>query len=120
MRKIIAAMNITLDGFCDHTAMIADDEIHQHYSDVISDAGAVLYGRITYQLMEYWKSVVENPTGNKATDEFALSIDNVSKIVYSRTLKAVDWKNTELKNEVVKEEIVGLKQQAGKDVLVGS
>lgn len=121
MRKLIAAMNMTLDGFCDHTAMIADDEIHQHYADLLSNAGALLYGRITYQLMEsYWPSVVKNPTGNKPSDEFAIAIDNISKIVYSRTLKSVDWKNTELKKEVIKEEVLELKQQAGKDIFVGS
>jgi dihydrofolate reductase len=121
MAKLIAAMNMTLDGFCDHTAMIADEEIHQHYSDLLSNAGTLLYGRITYQLMEsYWPSVVKTPTGNKAMDEFAVSIDNISKIVFSRTLENVDWKNTELKNEVVKEEILELKQQEGKDILVGS
>jgi dihydrofolate reductase len=53
MAKLIAAMNMTLDGFCDHTAMIADDEIHQHYSELLHNADAVIYGRITYQLMEY-------------------------------------------------------------------
>ena len=53
-------------------------------------------------------------------DEFAVLIDNISKIVYSRTLKNVDWKNTTLKKEVIKEEILELKQQAGKDILVGS
>ena len=111
---------MTLDGFCDHTAMTADDELHQHYSELLSNAGAVIYGRITYQLMEYWPTVVKNPTGNKATDEFAVIIDNISKIVFSRTLKKVDWKNTELKKEVVKEEVLELKQQPGKDILVGS
>ena len=120
MRKLIAVMNMTLDGFCDNTAMIADDEIHQHYSDLLRSAGAVIYGRITYQLMEYWKSVVENPTGNKSMDEFAAAIDNISKIVFSRTLKSVDWKNTELKQEIIREEILELKQQAGKNILVGS
>lgn len=113
-------MNMTLDGFCDHTAMIADEEIHQHYTDLLRSADTVIYGRITYQLMEYWKSVVENPTGNKSMDDFALAIDNIQKIVYSRTLKTVDWKNTELKNEIVEEEILELKQQADKDILVGS
>ena len=120
MRKLIAAMNMTLDGFCDHTAMIADEEIHQHYSDLLRSGDTVIYGRITYQLMEYWKSVVENPTGNKAMDEFAAAIDDISKIVYSRTLKSVDWKNTELKNEIIKEEILELKQQPGRDIFVGS
>jgi dihydrofolate reductase len=121
MRKLIAAINMTLDGFCDHTAMIADEEIHQHYNDLLSNAGTLVYGRITYQLMEsYWPSVVKNPTGIKPTDEFAVLIDNISKIVFSRTLKNVDWKNTKLKKEVIKEEVLELKQQAGKNILVGS
>ena len=121
MRKLIAAMNMTLDGFCDHTAMIADDEIHQHYNELLSNAGTLIYGRITYQLMEsYWPSVVKDPTGNKPMDEFAVLIDNISKIVFSRTLKNVDWKNTTLKKEIIKEEILELKQQAGKNIVVGS
>jgi dihydrofolate reductase len=120
MRKIIAAMNMTLDGFCDHTSMIADDEVHQHYTDLLCNADVILYGRKTYQLMEYWKSVVENPTGNKAEDDFAIAIDDISKIVYSRTLEKVDWKNTELKKEIIKDEILELKRQAGKPIFVGS
>ena len=121
MRKLIAAINMTLDGFCDHTAMIADEEIHQHYSELLSNADTLIYGRITYQLMEsYWPSVVKNPTGIKPTDEFAVLIDNISKIVFSRTLQTVDWKNTKLKKEVIKEEVLELKQQVGKNILVGS
>ena len=114
-------MNMTLDGFCDHTAMIADDEIHDHYTELLINAGTLIYGRITYQLMEsYWPSVVENPTGNKSMDDFAVAIDNVSKIVFSRTLKTVDWRNTELKKEVSKDEMLELKQQEGRDIFVGS
>jgi len=120
MRKLIAALNMTLDGYCDHTVGIVDDQIHRHYSDLLRSLDTILYGRITFQLMEYWKSVVENPTGIKATDDFADAIDDIQKIVYSRTLKNVDWKNTELKSEIVKEEILELKQQAGKDIGVGS
>lgn len=124
MRKIIAAINMTLDGFCDHTAGIADDEIHQHYNELLNNADTILFGRITYQLMEnYWPSVVKNPTGNKPMDEFAVLIDNISKIVFSRTLKNVDWKNTKLKKEVIKEEVLELKQSRNggrKNILVGS
>src|SRR6185436_1051671 len=121
MRKLIAAINMTLDGFCDHTAMIADDELHQHYNELLSSAGTLLYGRITYQLMEnYWPTVVKNPTGNKPTDEFAVIIDNISKIVFSHTLKNVDWKNAKLAKKDIKEEVLELKQQVGKDILVGS
>src|SRR5436190_17885235 len=86
-----------------------------------SNASTLIYGRITYQLMEsYWPSVVKNPTGNKPSDEFAVLIDNISKILFSRTLKNVDWKNTELKKEVIKEEILELKQQEGAAILLGS
>ena len=121
MRKLIAAINMTLDGFCDHTAGIADDETLRHYDELLSNAGTIVFGRITYQLMEsYWPSVVRHPTGNKPSDEFAVLIDNISKIVFSRTLNHVDWKNTTLQKEVVKEDILELKQRADKDILVGS
>jgi dihydrofolate reductase len=121
MRKLIAAINMTVDGFCDHTAGIPDDELHQHYNELLISAGALLYGRITYQLMEsFWPSVVKNPSGNKAIDEFAVLIDNVPKIVFSHSLKNVEWKNSELKREINKEEIIELKQKDGNNIFVGS
>jgi dihydrofolate reductase len=124
MRKLIAAINMTLDGFCDHTAMTADEEIHQHYNELLSSADTLIYGRITYQLMEsYWPAVVKDPTGNKPMDEFAVLIDHISKIVFSRTLKNVAWRNTKLKKEIIKEEILQLKQShngGSKNILVGS
>lgn len=120
MRKLIAAMNMTLDGVCDHDKMVADDEIHRHYAELLRAADTAIYGRITYQLMEYWRTVLENPTGNDATDEFALVMDGTHKIVYSRTLEDVDWKTAELKREIIKDEIFDLKHRTGKDLLVGS
>ena len=120
MRKVIAAINMTLDGFCDHTAIIADDEIHQHYSELLLSAGTILYGRITYQLMEYWPTILKNPTGNKSMDEFAEVIDKIPKIVFSHTLKTVEWKTAKLAKRDLKEEVLELRQQKGKDILVGS
>jgi dihydrofolate reductase len=124
MRKLIAAINMTLDGFCDHTAMTADDEVHQHYNELVSSGDTLIYGRITYQLMEsYWPSIVNTPSGNKPMDDFAVLIDNIEKIVFSRTLKDVDWRNTTLKNELIKEEIIALKQSGlgrSKNIIVGS
>jgi dihydrofolate reductase len=121
MRKLIAAINMTLDGFCDHTVMIADDELHQHYNELLRNADTLIYGRITYQLMEsYWPTIVKNPTGNKPTDEFAVLIDGISKTVFSHTLKNVEWKNARVAKRGIKEEILELKQQPGKDILVGS
>lgn len=120
MRKVIAVINMTLDGICDHTALMADDEIHQHYTDLLNGGGTVLYGRITYQLMEYWRTVLENPTGNKAFDDFAEAIDKIPKVVFSHTLKNCDWKTARLTTNDLKEEISALKQETGKDILVGS
>lgn len=120
MRKLVAVINMTLDGFCDHTSIIPDEEIHQHYADLLSDAGTLLYGRITYQLMEYWQTVVKNPTGNKAMDEFALVIDKIPKIVFSHKLKNVEWESAKLATQGLIEEVLELKQQVGKDILVGS
>jgi len=120
---------MTLDGFCDHTAMIADEELHQYYTALLNNAGAIIYGRITYQLMEsFWPTIVKNPTGNKPMDEFAVAIQNIPKIVFSRTLKNVDpiavrWENTTLAKRGVKEEVSELKQSrngGSKDILVGS
>ena len=111
---------MTLDGFCDHTLMIADDELHQHYDQLLKSGDIVLYGRTTYQLMEYWQGVVENPTGNKSIDEFAVTIDNIPKVVFSHTMKDVDWETARLAKGDIKEEVLELKQKPGKDILVGS
>ncbi|MCO4294048.1 dihydrofolate reductase family protein [Solitalea sp. MAHUQ-68] len=119
MRKIIAAINMTLDGFCDHTAIIPDEEIHQHYTDLLDNAGVVLYGRITYQLMEFWRTLIENPSGEKSMDDFALVMDRTPKIVFSHTLKKVDWKSARLASKDLKEEVLELKQQPGKDIFIG-
>src|SRR5690349_10127346 len=120
MRKLIGAINMTLDGFCDHTAVSPDEEVHQHYADLISSADVILYGRITYQLMEYWQEVVSNPTGNKLIDHFAVVMDKIPKIVFSNTLKDIAWESAKLANRDLEEEVLELKQQTGKDILVGS
>jgi dihydrofolate reductase len=120
MRKLIAAINMTLDGFCDHTAVDPDDEIHRHYADLLRNAGTLLYGRVTYQLIEYWRTLAENPSGEKAMDDFAIVMDSTPKIVFSHTLKEVDWKSARLATRSPEEEVLDLKQQTGKDILVGS
>src|SRR5690349_6031847 len=104
MRSVIAAMNMTLDGYCDHTAMTVDDEFHQHYNDLLASADTLIYGRTTYQLMEnYWPTVVEHPTGNKPTDDFAVLIDSLTKVVFSHTLKSVGWRNARLATRNIKD-----------------
>ena len=121
MRKLIATMNMTLDGFCDHTVMNADDELHDHYTDMLNASGTLLYGRTTYQLMEsFWPGLLKTPSGDKSLDDFALAIDKVPKVVFSTTLKDVEWKTARLAKRGLKEEVRDLKQQPGKDIAVGS
>ena len=120
MRKIIAAINMTLDGFCDHTAGIPDEEIHQHYAGLLGNADVILYGRITYQLMKFWQTLLKNPSGEKSMDDFAIAIDRVPKIVFSHTLKNTEWDSAKLSNRTIEEEVLELKQQSGKAILVGS
>ena len=121
MRKVIASINVTFDGFCDHTAGIANPELHAYYTDMLKNAGTILYGRTTYQLMEaFWPTVVKNPTGDKHMDDFANAIENVSKVLFSRTVKSVAWNNVRLAKKDLKDEVTELKQQPGNDIFVGS
>lgn len=120
MRKVIAAINMTVDGYCDHTAIDPDEEIHRYYTDLVNSAGVMLYGRITYQLMEYWRPFIKAPSGNKAMDDFALAMNKVPKIVFSHTLKDTGWDSAQLASRPLAEEVAALKQQPGKDIFVGS
>ena len=123
MRKIIAGINMTLDGFCDHTAILPDEEIHQHYTELLKSADAVLYGKVTYQLMEFWKTLITNPSGEKSMDDFARAMDQIPKIVFSHTLKDTNWDSAQLAGQPLEEVVLGLKQNThagSKDILVGS
>lgn len=120
MRKIIAAINMTLDGIFDHTAGIPDEEIHHHYTELLGQGDAILYGRKTYLLMEFWRTLLEKPSDEKTMNDFAKAIDKIPKLVFSRTLKNVEWKSANLATRDLKEEVSGLKQQPGNDILVGS
>jgi dihydrofolate reductase len=120
MRKIVAAINMTLDGYCDHTAIDPDEEIHQHYSDLLSNADTILYGRITYQLMQFWQTLLQNPSGEKSMDDFAVAIDKIHKIVFSHELKTTEWDSAKLASQSLEEEVAELRKQPGKDIFVGS
>ncbi len=86
----------------------------------MGNAGVILYGRTTYQLMEFWRTILEKPSEEKSMNDFAMAIDKIQKIVFSHTLKNVDWKSAKLANRNLEEEILELKQQSGKDIFVGS
>ncbi len=111
---------MTLDGNCDHTAGISDEEIHQHYTELLGQGDAILYGRTTYQLMEFWRTLLENPSEEKSMNDFAAAIDKIPKIVFSRTIKNVEWKSATIAKRDLKDEVSELKKQSGKDIFVGS
>ena len=120
MRKLIAALNMTLDGICDHTAGLPDEEIHQHYTELLGQGDAILYGRTTYQLMEYWRNFLENPSEEKSMNDFAAAIDKIPKIVFSHTIKNVEWETASIAKRDLKDEVLELKQKPGKNIFVGS
>jgi len=120
MKKVIAAINMTLDGICDHTAGIPDEALHKHYEELLDQSGVILYGRTTYQLMQYWQTLLKNPSGEQSMDDFAVAIDRIPKIVFSNTLQNTEWNTAKLASNEIEKEVSVLKQQAGKDILVGS
>ena len=97
MRNLIFAINITLDGCCDHTKMNADEEILEHYTLLLRDADLLVYGRKTYQLMvPYWPDIAKNHSETKAENEFADTFDSINKIVFSQSLDSAEGKIREL------------------------
>lgn len=111
---------MTVDGICDHTAGIPDKEIHQHYTELLREGDAILYGRKTYQLMEYWRTILQNPSAEKSMNDFATAIDKIPKIIFSNTLNNAAWPSATIANRTLKNEVLELKNQSGKDILVGS
>jgi dihydrofolate reductase len=111
---------MTLDGFCDHTVIVPDEEVHQHYTDLLDNADVILYGSITYLLMQFWQTLVKEPSGEKSMDDFAVAIDKIPKIVFSHKLKNTDWDSAKLAKKPIEDIVKELKQQSGKDILVGS
>ncbi len=111
---------MTLDGVFDHTAGLPDEEMHQYYTELLSQGGAILYGRTTYQLMEFWRTFLENPSEEKSMNDFAIAIDSIPKIVFSHTLSNVDWESATIADRDLKETVLELRQQSGKDIFVGS
>jgi dihydrofolate reductase len=120
MRNVIFAINITLDGCCDHTKQVADDETHEYFTDLLREVDLLVFGRITYQLMvPFWPDVAKNQSMTKASNEFARTFDSIEKIVFSRSLDGTEDKNTRIVRTNLRDEILRLKQEPGKNILVG-
>jgi len=120
MRNVIYAINVTLDGCCDHTKTIADEELLEHYTQLLRDVDLLVYGRKTYQLMvPYWPDIAKNQSETKADIEFAQTFVSKKKIVFSRSLDRAEDKNTRIVRTNLHDEILKLKQEPGKNILVG-
>ena len=120
MRKLIYAINISLDGCCDHTKTIADEDLLEHYTQLLRGVGLLVYGRKTYQLMvPYWPDIAKNHSEAKAENEFAQAFDSSNKVVFSRSLDSAKSKNTRIVRTNLREEMLKLKQEQGKNILVG-
>ena len=120
MRNLIFAINITLDGCVDHTKQIADEETHEYFTHLMRDADLQIFGRKTYQLMvPFWPEVAKNQSMSKAENEFARTFDSINKIVFSRSLDSAEDGNTKIVRTNLRDEILKLKQEQGKNILVG-
>ncbi len=120
MRKLIFVINITLDGCVDHTKQFVDEETFEYSNHVMREVDLLVFGRKTYQLMvPYWPEVLKDPSATKADTEFARAFDSINKIVFSRTLDSVEDRNTRIVHANLHDEILKLKREQGKHILVG-
>jgi dihydrofolate reductase len=121
MRKLIYGINLSIDGCCDHTKFMPDEEIHDYFTHLIREAGLLIYGRKTYELMvPFWPDVAKNNSGQtKAINEFAQTFDSIDKVVFSQSLHRAEDKNTRIVRTNLQDEILKLKQQPGKNILLG-
>ena len=121
MRNLIWAMNLTLDGCCDHAKGTSNDEMYEHYTHLLRDVDLLVYGRITYQLMvPFWPDIARNQSGQTSgMNDFARAFDAVNRVVFSRSLDSVDEQNTRIVRTNLHDEILKLKQEQGKSILTG-
>ena len=119
MRPLRYSINVTLDGCCDHRAGIADEELHRHHTENLARADALLFGRVTYQMMEAaWRPSPQADQKPDWTRPFARTIDAAKKYVVSSTLDQVDW-NAELVRGDLEKAVQQLKQEPGNGIFVG-
>jgi dihydrofolate reductase len=120
MRKLIFAINTTLDGCVDHTKQFVDEEKLEYFTHLMREVDLQVFGRKTYQLMvPYWPDVLKNQSETKADHEFARAFDSTNKLVFSRSLDGSEDKNTRIVRTNLRDEILKLKQERGKNILVG-
>jgi dihydrofolate reductase len=119
MRPLRYSINVTLDGCCDHRAIPADEDLHRHAVENLQQADALLFGRVTYEMMESaWRPPAPPGARPAWMEAFAQTINGARKYVVSGTLQQVDW-NTELVRGDLGRAVAELKRQSGKGLFVG-
>lgn len=124
MRKIVLMMSVSIDGFFEGPNgeldwHLVDDELHQHFNELLGAMGAFLDGRVTYELMaDFWPTADTDPASPAPMIEFARIWRDMPKIVYSRTLERADW-NTTVVHDVDVDEVRALKAERGGDLALG-
>jgi dihydrofolate reductase len=120
MRSLIYAINLTADGCCDHSKQFVDEETLEFFTQLTRDCDLQVFGRKTYELMvPYWPEVLKSQSGTKAENEFAQAFDSINKIVFSHSLTSAEDRNTSIVGTNLHDEILKLKQQPGKNIIVG-
>jgi dihydrofolate reductase len=121
MRKVIFSINNTIDGTADHTTGIADEELHDFFTDLLNEVDVSLMGRKTYQLMaSYWPVAYKDPECTESMKRFADKFNAMKKIIFSNTLKSVDWQNSVLAEKDLSSTVLELKKEKGKSISAGS
>ena len=121
MGKLIFAINLSLDGCCDHTKMNPDEEVHEYFTQFLREVDVLVYGRKTYELMvPFWPDVAKNNSGpTKAMNDFAQAFDSRKIVVFSKSLESAERENTRVVRANLQHEILKLKQEPGKDIAAG-
>ena len=121
MRNLIFAINLTLDGCCDHTKFSGSEEVHDYFTQLMRDVDVLVYGRKTYQLMvPFWPDVAKNNSGpTKSMNEFAQAFDANKIVVFSQSLESAGRDNARIVRGNVEDEILKLKHEPGKDIATG-
>jgi dihydrofolate reductase len=121
MGLLTFVLNVTLDGCCDHREMIPDDEMLDHFTQLIGAAGAMLYGRITYELMEdAWPAVARDAKAPRAMRDWARRLEDMPKYVVSASRRDFPWNNTFHVEGDLRQAVTQLKARTPQGVLVGS
>ena len=124
MRPLRYSINVTLDGCCDHREGFPDEELHRHAAENLAQADALLFGRVTYEMMEAaWRPPAR--TGVRPDwmadwmEPFARTIDAATKYVVSSTLERVDWNAELVRGDHLGKAVQQLKRESGKGLVVG-